>query len=60
MEEGRKKENAQGTENVAGIMGLAKAAEIAQEKLDSRIEEENITKNYITDRILREIKGFIA
>ena len=35
----------------------AKAAEIAQEKLDSRIEEENITKNYITDRILREIKG---
>ena len=42
---------------IAGIMGLAKAAEIAQEKLNSRIEEENITKNYITNRILREIKG---
>lgn len=54
---GQEKGKRSGTENVAGIMGLAKAAEIAQEKLDSRIEEENITKNYITDRILREIKG---
>lgn len=54
---GQEKGKRSGTENVAGIMGLAKAAEIAQEKLDSRIEEENITKNYITNRILREIKG---
>lgn len=54
---GQEKGKRSGTENVSGIMGLAKAAEIAHEKLDSTIKEQNITKNYITNRILREIKG---
>ena len=44
---GQEKGKRSGTENVAGIMGLAKAAEIAQEKLDSRIEEENLSLIHI-------------
>ena len=46
-----------GTENVAGIIGLATAARISQNRLKQRIQEEMSTRNYITNRILREVKG---
>ncbi len=53
---GQEKGRRSGTENVAGIMGLATAATIAYRNLNRRIQEESKTKAYITSRILREIK----
>ena len=53
---GQEKGRRSGTENVAGIMGLATAAEAACKNLNMRIQAENRTKAYITNRILREIK----
>lgn len=54
---GQERGKRSGTENVAGIMGLAKAAEMAQKNLGRRMHEENVTKSYIMGRILREIKN---
>ena len=44
-----------GTENVAGIVGMAKASEIAFAEMDERIKKETEIRNYIIDRILKEI-----
>ena len=44
-----------GTENVAGIIGMAKATEIAHNEMNRRIEEETKIRDYIIDRILKEI-----
>ncbi len=44
-----------GTENVAEIIGMAKAAEIAHEKMKERSEKEIIVRNHLIDRILKEI-----
>ena len=44
-----------GTENVAGIIGMAKATEIAHNEMNKRIEEETKIRDYIIDRILKEI-----
>lgn len=44
-----------GTENVAGIVGMAKATEIAHAEMDERIKKETEIRDYIIDRILKEI-----
>ena len=44
-----------GTENVAGIIGMAKAAEIAFAEMDKRIKHETELRDYMIDRILKEI-----
>lgn len=44
-----------GTENVAGIVGMAKASEIAFSELDERIKKETEIRDYIIDRVLAEI-----
>lgn len=45
-----------GTENVAGIMGMAYAAEISANRMKSEMEWLNKIKSYMTDRILKEIE----
>ena len=44
-----------GTENVAGIIGLAKATEIAHKELSDRMNHEIKIRDYIIDRVLKEI-----
>ena len=44
-----------GTTNVPGIVGMGKAAEIAGEKMKERITKETELRDYMIDRILKEI-----
>lgn len=44
-----------GTENVPGIVGLGRAAEIAMETMQARFERETKLRNYLIDNILAEI-----
>ncbi len=44
-----------GTHNVTGIVGFAKAVEIAEESLTERLEYETKLRDYLIDRVLREI-----
>ena len=44
-----------GTENIAGIVGMGKAAELAHEKMRSRIGREVRLRNYMIERVLYEI-----
>ena len=44
-----------GTENVAGIIGMAKATEIAHSEMQQRIDYETKIRDYMIDRILKEI-----
>ena len=44
-----------GTENVAGIIGMAKATEIAHAEMKERMEHEIKIRDYMIDRILKEI-----
>ena len=44
-----------GTENVAGIIGMAKATEIAHSEMKERMEHELKIRDYIIDRVLKEI-----
>lgn len=45
-----------GTENVAGIIGLAKAAQIAMINRDKRIRRERQMRDYMIKRVMTEIK----
>lgn len=45
-----------GTENVAGIIGLAQAVKIAMGNMVSRTAYERSMRDYMIDRILREVK----
>lgn len=44
-----------GTENVPAIIGMAKATEIAHQEMQKRMEEETKIRDYIIDRVLKEI-----
>lgn len=44
-----------GTENVTGIIGFAKAAEIAFQTMEERSKKECMMRDYLIDRILTEI-----
>lgn len=44
-----------GTHNVPGIVGFGKAAEIASDSMSQRVKEEEELRNYLIDRVLREI-----
>ncbi len=44
-----------GTENVPGIVGLGKATERALRLMDSKTKQETALRDYLIDRVLREI-----
>lgn len=44
-----------GTENVPGIVGIAKACEIAMAEMEKRMKKETELRNYLIERILKEI-----
>lgn len=44
-----------GTENVAGIVGMGKAAELAHINMRRRIQKEMMLRNYLIERVLHEI-----
>ncbi len=44
-----------GTLNVPGIVGMGKAAELAQKTMQTRIEYETKLRNYLIERVLSEI-----
>ena len=44
-----------GTENVPGIVGLAKACEIAMAEMEERMKKETELRDYLIERILKEI-----
>lgn len=44
-----------GTENVAGIVGMGKAAELAHESMRQRVQKEIMLRNYMIERVLHEI-----
>ena len=44
-----------GTENVPGIVGIAKACEISMTEMEERMKKETELRDYLIDRILKEI-----
>ena len=44
-----------GTENVPGIVGVAKACEIAMPEMEERMKKETELRDYLIERILKEI-----
>ena len=44
-----------GTENVPGIVGIAKACEIAMAEMEERMKKETEQRDYLIERILKEI-----
>lgn len=44
-----------GTENIAGIVGMGKAAELAHKNMRRRIQKETKLRNYLIERVLHEI-----
>lgn len=44
-----------GTENVPGIVGVAKACEIAMAEMEERMKKETELRDYLIERILKEI-----
>lgn len=46
-----------GTENIAGIVGMAKAAELAFYDMRKRIQRETMLRNYLMEKIMHEIPG---
>lgn len=48
-----------GTQNVPGIVGLAKAVQISRQLMDREIERETGLRDYMIQRILKEIDGTV-
>ncbi len=46
-----------GTENVAGIVGMGKAVELAFSDMRSRIRRETMLRNYLLEKVSHEIPG---
>lgn len=46
-----------GTENVAGIVGMGKAAEVAFSDMRNRIRRETMLRNYLLEKVVHEIPG---
>lgn len=46
-----------GTENIPGIVGMAKAAEIAARGMRRRIQRETMLRNYLLEKVTHEISG---
>lgn len=45
-----------GTENLASIVGMAKALEISVNRMNETVEREIRLRNYLVDRVMREIR----
>lgn len=45
-----------GTENVPGIMGFAKAVELAQATMQQRMQDETELRDYLIERVLNEVE----
>jgi cysteine desulfurase len=54
---GQERNQRAGTENVAGIVGMAEAARLAYEQLDSDKRHIKMLKQYTIDLLLKEIEG---
>ena len=52
---GQEKGKRAGTENIAGIVGMGKAAELAHENMRRRVKREIQLRNYLIERVLHEI-----
>lgn len=52
---GQERSRRAGTENVAGIVGMAKAARLAHQNMEERIEKEEYLRDYLTEKLEREI-----
>jgi len=52
---GQERNRRAGTENVAGIVGFGKACELAKNSLEDRMQRESNLRDYMTDRLLKEI-----
>ncbi len=51
----QEKKRRAGTENTPGIVGLGRAAEIAFATMEARAQKETILRDYLIERVLREI-----
>lgn len=49
-----------GTENVAGIVGMAKAVQMAMDCMDSRIDSVSRMRDYFEEKVLKNISGVIV
>ena len=54
---GQERENRAGTENVPGIVGMGRAAELACESMAKRAEQESRIRDYLIYSILKEVPG---
>lgn len=45
-----------GTENLAGIVGMARALELSVDKIHENVEKELHLRNYLVERVMREIE----
>lgn len=45
-----------GTENLAGIVGMAKALEMSVDRIHENVEKELHLRNYLVERVMREIE----
>lgn len=52
---GQENKRRAGTENLAGIVGFGKAAELAMKGLESHIERTSLLRDYFKDEVLRRI-----